>query len=79
MASPTFEEITEYHLVRKVGASGEEITLQEFNSGTELEHSGAALFICRYDGHVYRIDSDGEDCWVVGISTPPDVIDGGTW
>lgn len=71
----------DYYLIRKNGADGQEVTLQQFNiiSDTGPDGLSHGLFICRYDGHVYRIDSDEEDCWVVGVSTPPDVIDGGTW
>lgn len=69
----------EYFLVRKYGASGETTTLQQFNTDTGQSHSAAALFLCRYDGHIYRISTNGEDYWVIGLSTPPDVIDGGTW
>lgn len=68
-----------YSLVRKYGASGGTTTLQQFNTDTGQSHSAAALFLCRYDGHIYRISTNGEDYWVIGISTPPDVIDGGTW
>ena len=69
----------EYFLVRKDGASGGTTTLQQFNTDTAQGHSAAALFLCRYDGHIYRISTNGEDYWVIGLSTPPEVIDGGTW
>jgi hypothetical protein len=68
-----------YSLIRKHGASGGTTTLQQFNTDTGQGHSATALFLCRYDGHIYRISTNGEDYWVIGISTPPDVIDGGTW
>jgi hypothetical protein len=68
----------EYYLRRKNGASGTTETLQVFNDDGGQGPAGG-LFICRYDGHVYRIDTNGEEYWVRGFSTPPDVIDGGTW
>lgn len=69
----------EYQLMRKAGASGGTTVLQKFNddSGAALDRG---LFICRYDGHIYRIDVNEENEYdVVGLSTPPDVIDGGSW
>lgn len=71
----------DYYLIRQNGASGTKETIRGFNFTSDTGPDGLSrgLFICRYDGHVYRIDSDEEDCWVVGVSTPPDVIDGGTW
>lgn len=68
----------EYYLYRKNGASGTTEILQVFNDDGGQGPAGG-LFICRYDGHVYRIDTNGDDYWVRGLSTPPDVIDGGTW
>jgi len=70
----------EYFLVRAYADPGKSSeTLQQFNTDTGQSHSATALFLCRYDGHIYRISTNGEDYWVIGISTPPDVIDGGTW
>lgn len=65
----------EYHLMRQKGPSATPTTLQSFTSYSDI------LFICRYDGHVYRIsvEDEGRDCYVEGLSTPPDVIDGGSW
>ena len=68
----------EYYLKRKNGASGTTETLQVFNSDG-VPGPSHGLFICRYDGHVYDIGTNGEEYWVVGLSTPPDIIDGGTW
>lgn len=70
----------EYFLVRAYADPGKSSeTLQQFNTDTGQSHSAAALFLCRYDGHIYHINTNGEDYWVIGLSTPPDVIDGGTW
>lgn len=69
-----------YFLVRAYADPGKSSeTLQQFNTDTGQSHSAAALFLCRYDGHIYHISTNGEDYWVIGLSTPPDVIDGGTW
>lgn len=70
----------EYYLVRVYADPDKSsVTLQQFNTDTGQSHCAAALFLCRYDGHIYRISTNGEDYWVIGLSTPPDVIDGGTW
>ena len=70
----------EYFLVRAYADPGKSSeTLQQFNTDTGQSHSATSLFLCRYDGHIYRISTNGEDYWVIGLSTPPDVIDGGTW